>query len=635
MAGGSAGIILLNNTAVGNTLNGLLKTEIIMNQVTFPFNKYIAKYNIGDFIPKDQGGKFIQMEILKTEDDEEIVKKIREGILEEIFGNPIAWERFENIELEKSVWLNRFYYLPSFARMYFLSGESSFVDDMMTFIENWIKDNPRLADSHDRTYNWRDMQVAWRSIHWSWCYFLTEKALTKKQKKLIEESLREHAEILLSGFGKQRLNEFNHQSHGALAMLYLGILFPSLEESDELISTGIKILSHHLEHAFYSDGGNVEQMFGYYPFETHIFRDAYLLCKQNNEELPENILPMLEKMANFLALTAQPDGTMPPINDSFEMPVLPTIETLNHILETDININPESSKYFPETQIGVLRSKLKNNNWYVLANPAKDIGAHSHAGRLSFTAWYKDRPLLVDSGCCSYDSIKLVEWYRTSQAHNTVIIDGKTDEATSSDKLWVARRNTENKIQEWKDNGSFTFCSMTSPASEKVNSGVLWNRNLFLLDSKFLILHDSFASTEQHSYEILLHFPPLEVCVEQQDKTIKIFEENSLVLKPANKNLISELSLENGLVSIDGEDVEAPIANYKFEGKGTVNSVILFIPQNEEFFSLKIEQEETPNGIGVALTKQNGEKIFVLMKNREAKELELWGYKTQKSFDIF
>lgn len=61
----------------------------------FPFYQYALKYNFGDFMPKDQGGKFVQIEVLGTEDDVQIVQKIRNGALQTVYGNPIGWEKYE------------------------------------------------------------------------------------------------------------------------------------------------------------------------------------------------------------------------------------------------------------------------------------------------------------------------------------------------------------------------------------------------------------------------------------------------------------------------------------------------------------------------------------------------------------
>ena len=614
----------------------ILKKNIVANDmVIFPFFKYLKEYNIGDFIPKDQGGKFIQMELIKSESDEAIVEKIRGGLLEEIYGNPVNWGILEKTELEKSVWLNRFYYLPSFARLYYLTGDKSHLSFMMQFISKWIAENPRVAENKQSKYNWFDMQVAWRAIHLSWCYFLTHKGLSKEDKTVIIDSLKEHAAILLSGFGKQPLNEFNHQSHGALAMLYLGVLFPSFESAHELRQSALRIIGHHLEKAFYNDGGNVEQMFGYYPFETHLFRDTYLLCSQNNIEWPPQLLPMLEKMALYLSTVAQPDGTMPPVNDSYEMTAVPMLTVLNEILDKRVDIHSKTSIYFPETQIGILRGEDSKNKWYILANPAKSIGAHAHAGRLAFTLWYNEQPVLVDSGCCNYDNPQLVKWYRTTKAHNTVLIDGKSDEATSTDRLWAPKRITENRITDWLEGDLYTCCRMVSPASETVNSSVTWNRSLALVKNQFLVLHDCFESKEEHNYELLFHFPPVSVTVNDNSKAIRVFDKNPMAIFPAYKKLIDDLTISEGLVSIKGKDTPSPMATFRFKGKGTVHSVIVFIPQADDLSQIKIRQKNTDNGIGVTITTEKSRKTVLLMRNPESKELSVFGRRTRNLFEVF
>lgn len=635
LAGSTAGIIF-SGAYFGNLLAGSpQKTTNIPYQKdiqlgTFPFFKYLQQYNFGDFIPKDQGGKFIQMELIGTEADEIIVQKIRGGLFEEVYGNPVCWGSLEKTELEKSVWLNRFYYTPSFARMFYLTKNRSYLEDMMRIIRKWIIENPRLGNSHNYKYNWFDMQVAWRSVHLSWSYFLCEEEMNTDDKELIFNTLEEHAEVLLSGFGKQPLNEFNHQAHGGLAMLYLGILFPSFKNAVKLKENGLKIISHHIKTAFYSDGGNVEQMFGYYPFETHIFRDTLLLCTNNNVVVPDGLLPLLEKMNCFLSTVMQPDGTMPSVNDSYEMTAIPMITILNEILGRDY-LPSIKSEYFRETQIGIIRSADSDQSWYLLANPAKSIGAHAHAGRLGFSLWYKDQPLLIDSGCCNYDNPLLIEWYRTSKAHNTVLIDNKSDEETSSSKLWAPKRLTKNKIADWIDEDSFTFCRMFSPKTEAANSSVNWSRSLIIVKQKFIVLHDYFSSKEEHDYEVLFHFPPVEISTE--NKRIWIHGKNQVGVFPANEKQIDSLIISEGLISKNGNNIPAPMAKFKFHAKGSVHSVIIFIPETNMSSRIKIKQKDTPNGTGIMISHKN-ETTFLLMRNPESDELNVFGHNTRKLFEV-
>lgn len=605
------------------------------NQGNFPFYKYINEFNIGDYIPKDQGGKFIQMELLNSEEDETIVNKISNGLLEEIYGNPIGWGKLEKTELEKSVWLNRFYYLPSFARMYYRTGNKMYVGYLMRFISKWNTENPRLAENKQSKYNWYDMQVAWRAIHLSWCYFLAYKGLTEENKTLIFEMQQEHAEVLLSGFGKQALNEFNHQSHGALAMLYLGVLFPALPNARELTNTAMTILNHHINHAFYPDGGNVEQMFGYYPFESHIFRDTLLLCKSNGVPVPENLVPLLTKMTNYMHCVAQPDGTMPPVNDSYAMPVLPALKTINDALE--INFSEDKiapSFYFPDTQIGVLRTNNSDKKlWYILANPASTIGSHAHAGRLAFNLWYGRQPLVIDSGCCNYDDLQLVKWYRTSQAHNTVLIDGRSDEATSKPIQWAAKRRTENRITDWIEKPSYRFCRMVSPASDPTNSSVKWSRSLAIVKDSFVIVYDRFEASEKHDYDVLLHLPSIQLKADQENKCLLFNTDQPVALLPADKNLYREMLIGEGLISVDGVNTTAPVVTYKLSG-AALHSVLIFYPVKKSVSEVKVTQEISENGIGLLIEDGKGKKDIVIFRNPEASSVSFMGNSTTDLFAV-
>lgn len=639
IAGGSAGL-LFSGSLPGLALPGILGENFLDSPIdtgrpVFPFFRHISLYNFGDFIPKDQGGKFVHTEIFGTEDDSQIVEKIRQGRLQDVYGTPINWSLYEKTELEKSVWLNRFYFLPSLARLYFLTSDQSYLDGMMQFISRWVTDNPRLPDSHRKTFNWRDMQVAWRSIHWSWCYYLTEKGLTEDQKKIITESLKEHADILLNGFGKAPLNEFNHQSHGGLAMLYLGVLFPSFEQADALRENGMRILSHHLDKAFFEDGGNVEYMFGYYPFETHIFRDTYLLCKQNNIRYPSALLPGLEKMAAYIASVSQPNATMPQVNDSFEMPTGTILTTVNELLAKNRRSLKGKSTYFPDTQLGIIRREGSGNSWYLLAYPASVIGAHAHAGRLAFNFWLNGSPVLTDSGCPNYDNPKLVSWYRTSRAHNTVLIDGKSDEATSGKLLWVGKRDTGNRIVNWGEKDSLTYCRMISPATESVNNTVSWSRSLVLVKNKFLVLYDRFDASGEHNYEVLFHFSPAEVSVQEKRKALLLPGKSSLAILPADPSMIGSVSIEEGILSLNGKDSAAPMASLKFSGEGLVHSVVVFMPGVDDISQVKISQEITEEGIGLEINNGNSAKTILLMRNPNSPKLSVLKRQTHELFEVF
>lgn len=601
----------------------------------FPFYEFAKIYNSGDIMPKDQGGKFIQTEIFKTEDDAVIVQKIREGILYEIFGKPVGWEKFEKTRLETSVWVNRLYFLPSFARMYYLTKDKSYVKDMMTILNEWIKANPRVPGSERKSFNWRDMQVAWRSIHLSWCYYLTYDALSATDRKTIENIQRDHSEALLSWFARQPLNDFNHQSHGALAMLYLSTLFRDVNNT-ELLDNSMRILRHHIEAAHYPDGGNIEQMFGYFPFQTSIFRDMYLLCKANKIDYPSNLVPFIMKLAGYISDFAQPDATMPPLNDSYAVNVIPSVDILNRIFNKSFPFRSAGNAYYPDTQVAVMRSgsREKGDEWYILLNPARRIGSHAHAGRLGVYLWYGGNPVLIEAGCCNYDKPIKNRWYRTSKAHNTVLIDGLQDAESSSNAEYAKKRETGNRITEWIEEKNYTFCKMVSPKDDPTNNGVQWERITVLSNDGFAVIRDNFKATGNHSYQTLFHVPPVELSYNKADKSFSLYADSLVTIIPLNAEIIESVNTTNEYFYLDGSDFKAPMINYLLRGDGYVSSTYLIIPKSLKSAELKIEKEDSPNGTGVKIEAPGLGRRVLLFKNSDAAEINLFGERSTAPFKM-
>lgn len=604
------------------------------NNERFPFYKYARKYNFGDFMPKDQGGKFIQMEILGTEDDALIVEKIQTGVLENIYDSPIKWTKFEKTEIEKSVWVNRLYFLPSFARMYYLTKDRRYISDMMRILSKWIEENPKLPGSEKKTFNWRDMQVAWRTIHLCWCYYLTEEALSQEEKNIIVNLQKSHVEVLLSGFAKQKLNDFNHQSHGALAMLYIATLFPELDVEGQLKSNALRILTHHLHNAHYKDGGNVEQMFGYFPFQTAIFRDTYLLCKQNNIEIPIDLVNLLDKMATYMSDFAQPDWSMPAINDSYEMDVLISLSILSDIFKKDYTIKQTRSIVYPDTQIAVIKGENRANKWYLIMNPAKRIGSHAHAGRLALNLWYNNNPIFIDAGCCNYDKRIKNRWYRTSKAHNTILIDGIQDAESSSNVEYAKMRYTENKITDWEVTTNYKYCQMTSYANDPTNNNVEWTRNIALIKDDYVLVYDHFKTDKEHKYSTLFHLPPIKVLQDKNNKTINIYTNDTINIFPVVSEKLKKIDINDEFVYIKGKDYQAPMLTYNYNNRGDFNTALLIIPQKMQQNILSMKQKDKEGGSCIIIEYKNNRKDIILIKSKEYKSIEFDNFKTTKSFEI-
>ena len=393
-----------------------------------------------------------------------------------------------------------------------------------------------------------------------------------------------------------------------------------LDDAGELRRKALIILNHHLANAFYADGGNVEQMFGYYPFQSHLFRDAFLLCTANGLEPPENSLPMLSKMVNYLTAIERPDGTVPQVNDSYEMPVQTTIDTINEILGTMALVEKQGSVYFQDAQVAVLADTSKKG-WYLLANPASVIGAHAHAGRLAFEMWYDGLPLIIESGCCNYDDLALVTWYRTTRAHNSVIIDGLSEAATSSDILWVPRRETPNRISSFVPGTEISFLKMVSPPEEATNSSVRWTRTITIVSGRFALISDTFEAEGEHTYEILLHFPPSEITVDQSRQALKVRSGFETEVIPADRDLISQLTINDGRVSIKGVSTRAPVASFIINGRGTVHSHLAVIPSGGTAGGADVKVREKQDRTIISVREADGTRTRLALSDEGVRKI--------------
>ncbi|MCC6414692.1 MAG: alginate lyase family protein [Opitutaceae bacterium] len=529
----------------------------------FPFYRYAARHDIWDYTPMDQGGRFVQLQVIGSEKDADIVAAVTRSGFFRAWGEPVVWDSLEKTELEKSVWLNRWYYLPSFARLYFTTGDRAHVEFIVGFVRRWMNENPvprRLPEYFaSGRYNWRDMQVAWRTQNLIWCYFLGFEALGAETRREWRRAIAAHARVLLAYFGRQPLHENNHQSHGALTMLLVGVLFPDFREATELCRTARRILGHHLEHAFYADGNSVELCPGYYPFFVAIFRDAWLLCVENGLPPPARCRERLVQFHHYLRMVRQPDGTMPPINDSSESASGTSVRILGDLL--GLPDPPARSHWFLHSHQAVLHDAPApgGHGMYLFADAGPQMLWHWHGGKLGFHFWGGGRPWLVDSGVCNYDDPLRHRWFTAPESHNTLLVDGAGD-YRRADLDFAAKPVAHSRVLAWKTTGTFDHVVMRHGGFAGRNGRVAWVRHIVMVKDRFVVVVDEVASASAHNYAWPLHFAPCRLEVHPRElRALARDRKNQLHLAAALAEGELTLASRRGVVSRRGKNLPAPI----------------------------------------------------------------------------
>lgn len=579
----------------------------------FPFQPYVARHEFWELTSMDQGGRLVQMQVIGSERDEDIARAVRTPGFFAAWGDPIVWDALEKTALEKSVWLNRWYFLPSLARRYYLTGDRTLLAEIVAFVRRWRDDNPPPAIAGGRLVaprrNWRDMQVAWRVQNLAWCYFLGAAGFTSVEKAELYDLIDLHAQVLMADFGAQPLHENNHQSHGAAAMLFAALLFPEIREAAAISARARVILEHHLARAFYEDGNSIELCPGYYPFFASIFRDAFLLCRANQVPPPRGSEQRLQQFLHFLATVAQPDGTMPPINDSSETGATVAASVLAEILGQPVPA-PGSHRFAASHQ-AVMRDPNPAAPAYVFLDAGPHVAYHWHAGKLGFHLWYWDRPLAIDSGVSNYDDPLRVAWYVQPGAHSTLLVDGAGDYDFKTQNRF-RRADAGSRIVHWESNSRFDWAVMVHAGFQDRVQPVAWTRHFVLLKGIGCVIVDRIESSRRHGYEWRFPLPP---CTPEVDGTLgavfTAMPERNLLLQAALP-AAARLQLAEGTVNRRSENFRAPVATYRMDAADWVQTFALLPVPGGRRPEVKVSQRIKGNRVEVRLMTLAGPAGFVL-----------------------
>ncbi len=207
----------------------------------------------------------------------------------------------------------------------------------------------------------------------------------------------------------------NHVIRNARALVLGGTSFAA----SDLTRRGIELLRRELPEQVLRDGGHYERSPSYH---LVVLRDLLEIQAAS----PHSWLgDAIERMRVFAAALARPDGAPALFNDgTVDAPLL------------ELPDAPEGLSVFDDSGFVVVRD---GPLWLAFrCGPASPdfLPAHAHADALSFQLWWRGRPVLVDPGTCTYEPGADRDWFRSTPAHSTVVVDGR-----NQFRLWGAFRS--------------------------------------------------------------------------------------------------------------------------------------------------------------------------------------------------
>lgn len=379
----------------------------------------------------------------------------------------------------KLVWeLNRHQHLVTLAQAFCLTGDAASMAEIRAQLESWFSANP-----YNHGINWASaLEVALRALSWIWAFHLTgDKMIAEFRMKWLSELYR-HGCYLDHNLSLY-FSPNTHLLGEALALHALGLFFAGLPRSARWEHLGAVIMREQMTRQVHADGSHVEQSSYYHLYATDMFLLHAILAKPDREYMDK-----LARMVEYLHALLGPSRQLPFLGDDDGGRLFhpygdrnrfgrATIATASIVLERVDwewqveDLHPQAawwlgaaalgrkpgagkreSRLFSDAGIGVF---VAGESQVILdAGPFGPWSAgHSHADTLSMVVRSGAEEILIDPGSFTYvGEQKWRDWFRGTEAHNTVRIDRRDQAIVAGPFRWTD--HPQIAILSWKTNAA-------------------------------------------------------------------------------------------------------------------------------------------------------------------------------------
>ena len=389
-----------------------------------------------------------------------------------------------------------------------------------------------------------------------------------------------------------------------------------MKEPLEWLNKGREELFREIRIQILPSGMSYERCTNYNRLVLELILVPVLMLKRKGIEIPDDIWYRLEKMFEFIMYSLKPDGKSPIIGDQDNGRLLPfgteelndfrylmslgavlfnrsdfkcygdgfniycsllggqsASERWNKIPDLTSDLGSGS---FPDSGIYIMR---KRNN-YLLFNatgkslyPELGTGTHTHSDLFSFELFTQDKSILIDPGSYVYTAnADLRMLFRSTKMHNTVTVDGESQNQIRKEELWDIKRDAIPKVLKWESNNDMDLVTAVHNGYTRLKEPVLHERTIIFdkINEKWVI-KDMITGEGYHTYEWFFHF---EIGIDfkingyivetkcEDDKNITlIFEPNPRLNLRKDKSFVSKSYgiKEDGFVLVAMMKETAPI----------------------------------------------------------------------------
>jgi hypothetical protein len=525
--------------------------------------------------------------------------EIRAGyVFGQYVGVPPRWDCNPIGQLEWCHFFHRHHFLRILVQHFATTGMESDAQAINDIVTSWIQCCPVPVGSNGGAGpSGETLSIAWRMREWLWIFGVIWQSglLLQETRFSMLASVWESARSLL-----------DHQGHAnnwifleSAVLTILGLCFPEFKDSGTWLSTGIDRLEREVTRQFFKDGVHFEMSPLYHAICLGALSDVVQTADFFNFRLPTNFFEVLIKGSHYLVCLSRPDFTWPSLNDSggTKGDYTALVKQLDQAIDKPAHKwigthgaseSPPyvSSTTFPDSGVTVMRSGPVRSSHHALFIAGPPGFSHIHQDVLSLEIGALGNMWLLDPGVTTYAPHELTDYYRSSEAHNTILIDGmgpRPDLLNVYERMKSARGNAY-----WLSGEGIQIATGTYHGPWDGDMGAIqWTRSLIFVKNHYWIVRDLVSGLGLHEITTCWQFSPVRLKVNESCQSLVAVKDGDSrfeirpVLPKASfivNHWVGSLEPCAGWVSCNGLDVPAHHCRYATSAELPVQLVWLLVP---------------------------------------------------------
>ena len=440
---------------------------------------------------------------------------------------------------------NRHQHLSRLGKAFFLTADESYAEEALRQLLSWIDQNPPETGIH-----WHSsLEISLRAISWMWTLFflLPARCLDEHSLQRVVSSLLmqlDHVARYLSEFTSPN----THLLGEAVALYMAGVLFEEWEPSSQWRDAACRVLEQEVERQFTTDGVHAELSSYYHCYALDFYLQA-LTLSIDRRPWPARVWRRVEEMLDVLMHLTRAGGSIPRLGDDDGGRALALHQThygsfQDALCSGAVLFGRPQLKHaaggFCEETLWLLGEKawwifsgmnscepamravswpasgytIQRSDWGERAHQllfdhggmGMARGGHAHADALSIVCSVAGEEMLVDPGTGIYNT--LPEWrnyFRSSRAHNTAVIDGREHSDPGDTFSW--KLGSQARLTRQISHPGLEYVEGKHEGYCRLPQRIVHRRGILFCRPDCWIVVDRFAGEGTHHFELLYHFP--------------------------------------------------------------------------------------------------------------------------------